>query len=68
MRRRDFITLIGTAAAIWPLAARAQRTVLPKIGVLVPANPEPFWSEFRASLREHGYIEGQNIALEAPLR
>ena len=64
MRRREFITLLGGAAAMWPLAARAQRTGLPRIGVLVPANPEPFWSEFQAGLREHGYIEGQNIAFE----
>jgi putative ABC transport system substrate-binding protein len=64
LRRRQFITLLGGAAATWPLAARAQQQKAARIGVLVPANPEPFWSEFRAGLREHGYIEGQNIAFE----
>jgi putative ABC transport system substrate-binding protein len=57
INRREFITLLGGAAA-WPLAVRAQQQKPPRIGVLVPANPEPFWSEFRAGLREHGYIEG----------
>src|SRR6516162_10743886 len=64
MRRRGFIRLIGGAVAAWPIVAHAQRTVLPRIGVLVPAGPEPFWSEFRAGLRERGFVEGQNIALE----
>ena len=64
MRRRDFITAFGGAAVTLPVAARAQRSGLPRIGVLVPANPEPFWSEFRAGLSEHGYVEGQTIALE----
>jgi putative ABC transport system substrate-binding protein len=63
MQRRQFITLAGGAAA-WPLAAWAQQPKLPRIGVLVPSDPEPFWSEFRAGLREQGYIEGQNIVLE----
>jgi putative ABC transport system substrate-binding protein len=61
--RRQFISALGGAAA-WPLAAQAQQPKLPRIGVLIPANPEPFSSEFRAGLREHGYIEGQNIAFE----
>ena len=66
MKRRRFITLLlGGAAAAWPLAARAQQQPkLPRVGVLVPANPEPFWSEFRAGLTQHGYIEGQNLAFE----
>jgi putative ABC transport system substrate-binding protein len=61
--RRQFISALGGAAA-WPLAAQAQQPKLARIGVLIPANPEPFSSEFRAGLREHGYIEGQNIAFE----
>jgi putative ABC transport system substrate-binding protein len=64
MRRREFITLLGGAAVVWPLAAVAQQPKLPRIGVLVPANPEPFWSTFRDGLREHGYIEGRNIQFE----
>jgi ABC-type uncharacterized transport system substrate-binding protein len=61
--RRKFLATLGGAAA-WPLAAHAQQQKPARIGVLVPANPEPFWSEFRAGLREYGYIEGQNIAFE----
>jgi putative ABC transport system substrate-binding protein len=64
VKRRAFITLLGGAVVAWPLAARAQQQKPARIGVLVPADPEPFWSEFRAGLREHGYIEGQNIAFE----
>jgi putative ABC transport system substrate-binding protein len=63
MKRREFITILGGAAA-WPMAAARAQARLPKIGVLVPANPEPFWSEFRAGLREHGYSEGQNVVFE----
>src|SRR3954469_8624323 len=58
-RRREFI--LGGVAAAWPVVARAQQPKLPRIGVLVPSDPEPFWSEFRAGLREQGYIELQNI-------
>jgi putative tryptophan/tyrosine transport system substrate-binding protein len=64
MRRRDFITLAGGAAAIWPLALNAQQTKVPTIGVLVVANPEPFLSLFREGLRERGYVVGQNLQLE----
>src|SRR5262249_38471786 len=62
--RRESITLLGGAAAAWPLAARAQQPKLPRIGILIPANPEPFWNEFQQGLREHDYIEGQNIQCE----
>ena len=66
MKRREFIALLGGAATAmaWPLASRAQQAKLPRIGILVPANPEPFWSLLREGLREHGYIEGQNIQFE----
>jgi len=64
MKRREFITLLASAASAWPMAAARGQPKLPKIGVLVPANPEPFWSEFRAGLREHGYSEGQNVVFE----
>jgi len=66
MRRRDFITLFGGAAAAWPLAARAQQPKVPTIGALVIGNisPEEFWREFRQGLRDLGYVEGQNIRFE----
>jgi putative ABC transport system substrate-binding protein len=64
MRRRDFVTLLGSSAFAWPLAAPAQQPRLARIGALVTTDPEPFWSEFRTGLREQGYIEGQNIAFE----
>ena len=64
MQRREFITLLGGGAVVWPLAVRAQQRNAPIVGILVPANPEPFRSEFQAGLRELGYREGQNIAFE----
>ena len=64
MKRRDFITLFGGAAAGWPLAARAQQPrKIPIIGVLWP-NPRMTFEFMRQGLREHGYIEGQNIRFE----
>jgi putative ABC transport system substrate-binding protein len=64
MLRRQFITLVVGVAVSWPLAAGAQQPKLPRICVLIPANPEPFWSAFREGLREHGYIDKQNIQFE----
>src|SRR5215471_732635 len=64
MRRRDFITGIVGSAVAWPFAARAQQPKLPRLGILIPANPEPFWNEFQQGLREHDYIEGQTIQFE----
>jgi putative tryptophan/tyrosine transport system substrate-binding protein len=65
MRRREFITLLGSAA-IWPLAARAQQRKVPTIGVLVVGAPgsEQFWQLFQKAMRELGYVEGQSIRYE----
>jgi putative ABC transport system substrate-binding protein len=62
MQRREFITLFGSAAA-WPLAARAQQSVskMPRIGIIDPAAR---WDPLRQGLRDLGYIEGRNIAIE----
>jgi putative tryptophan/tyrosine transport system substrate-binding protein len=59
MRRREFITLLGGAAAC-PIAARAQAR-LPTIGALVTANPEPTLAEIRNGLRDYGYVDGRNF-------
>jgi putative ABC transport system substrate-binding protein len=66
LRRRDFITLLGGAAA-WPLAARAQQTKLPTIGFLgasTPLNWNPWTAAFLQRLRELGWIEGRTVAIE----
>ena len=66
MRRREFVKLIGGAAA-WPLAARAQQPSFPVIGFLHSATANayaPMTAAFRKSLKEAGYVEGQNVAIE----
>src|SRR6266705_1482406 len=66
LQRREFIALLGGAAAVRPLAAHAQQPKMPTIGALVIGNisPELFWREFRQGLRDLGYVEGQNIRFE----
>jgi putative ABC transport system substrate-binding protein len=66
MRRREFITLVGSTAA-WPLTARAQQPGMPVIGFLNSATPGPYAAQVKAfhqGLKETGYIEGQNVAIE----
>jgi putative tryptophan/tyrosine transport system substrate-binding protein len=67
IRRREFIVTLGSAAAVWPLAARAQQTGMPVIGFMSPRGPEDsayLLEAFHRALAEGGFVEGQNVAIE----
>jgi putative tryptophan/tyrosine transport system substrate-binding protein len=67
MKRRTFITLLGSAAAAWPLSAGAQQAGMPVVGVLLPTSPDANTGRlraFRQGLKDTGYVEGENVAID----
>jgi putative ABC transport system substrate-binding protein len=67
VRRREFISLLGTGAVAWPVAARAQQPTMPVIGFLSGVSPQSYVhvvAAFRQGLKEAGYVEGQSIVIE----
>jgi ABC-type uncharacterized transport system substrate-binding protein len=67
VRRRDFITLVGTTAATWPLASPAQQRTMPVVGILSPTTSEADanrMNAIRLGLKDAGYVEGENVTIE----
>jgi putative ABC transport system substrate-binding protein len=67
VRRRDFVTLLGNAAVVMPLAASAQQKAMPVIGYLAGLSPGPsaaLLAAFRQGLSDTGYVEGRDVAIE----
>src|SRR4051794_14059689 len=67
MKRRSFLTVLSGATAAWPVVARAQQSAVPVVGFLDPRSPDGFADRlrgFRQGLKDTGYIEGENVAIE----